>query len=126
MAILGTYRYLIDRKFRLVIPYELRTDGDVAVCLLPGNRLLVARAQDLESVTTECRKAFRGGSRPLAEFRDRVWVLAIAAATGRVLLPRIPRDWLGVEPGSAVAVSGIGIGVAICEYQRWWTEVNRE
>lgn len=113
----GTYIYGMDRKGRVVMPAQFRSQLGVPFVLTraPGQCLLALSAPQWDSLVNRYENSvlFRG------------YYLAAAVecpvddTTGRFLIPHVLRDYAELRPMDEIAISGIGRAVQVAKRTRW-------
>jgi MraZ protein len=113
----GTYIYGMDRKGRVVMPAQFRTQLGVPFVLTraPEGYLLALSCPQWEALVERYEHSvlFRGYY--LAAAHE----CPVDETTGRFLVPHVLREYAEMRPMDEVAISGIGRAVQVATRSRW-------
>lgn len=113
----GTYMYGMDRKGRVVMPAQFRTQlgSPFVLTRAPGQCLLALSTPQWERLVQRYENSvlFRG------YYLAAAVQCPVDATTGRFLIPHVLRDYAELRPMDEVVISGIGRAVQVARRARW-------
>ncbi|MFN3651054.1 MAG: division/cell wall cluster transcriptional repressor MraZ [Armatimonadota bacterium] len=113
----GTYIYGMDRKGRVVMPAQFRTQLGVPFVLTraPGQCLLALSEPQWEALVERYEQSvlFRG------YYLSAAVNCPVDDTTGRFLIPHVLREYAELRPMDEVAICGIGRAVQVARRTRW-------
>lgn len=113
----GTYIYGMDRKGRVVMPAQFRTQLGAPFVLTraPGQCLLALSSPQWEALVQRYEHSvlFRG------YYLSAAVECPVDETTGRFLIPHVLRDYAELRPMDEVSISGIGRAVQVAKRDRW-------
>jgi len=113
----GTYIYGMDRKGRVVMPAQFRSQLGAPFVLTraPGQCLLALSAPQWDSLVNRYEHSvlFRG------YYLSSAVECPVDDTTGRFLIPHVLRDYAELRPMDEIAISGIGRAVQVAKRTRW-------
>lgn len=113
----GTYMYGMDRKGRVVMPAQFRTQLGAPFVLTraPGQCLLALSRPQWDSLVRRYEQSvlFRG------YYLASAVECSVDETTGRFLIPHVLREYAELRPMEEVAISGIGRAVQVARRTRW-------
>lgn len=113
----GTYFYGMDRKGRVVMPAQFRSQLGVPFVLTraPGQCLLALSAPQWEMLVHRYEHSvlFRG------YYLSAAVKCSVDESTGRFLIPHVLREYAELRPMDEVVISGIGRAVQVAKRSRW-------
>ena len=113
----GTYIYGMDRKGRVVMPMQFRSQLGAPFILTraPGQCLLALSTNQWDTLVHRYEDSvlFRG------YYLSAAVECPIDETTGRFLIPHVLRDYAELRPMDEVSISGIGRAVQVAKRDRW-------